>query len=216
MGAYLSQPNTEKHSEDGEGPGAIRYGVSEMQGWRMHMEDAHITKPEVGRGSGMFSIFAVFDGHGGQEVAKFSSKYMTREFERILADKKGDFEAALPLAFHRIDTMLRDEAYSAEIRSLSRDAGSSPAVGGGAARAVGNAAQVKNSIDNSLEEARKKGKLSQKEAMELMVKMMALQRMEKGGAAAGAGESTSFEDATAGELLAQDAPDMMYHILTCT
>jgi hypothetical protein len=44
MGAYLSQPNTEKHSEDGEGLGGIRYGVSEMQGWRMHMEDAHITK----------------------------------------------------------------------------------------------------------------------------------------------------------------------------
>ena len=38
MGAYLSQPNTEKHSEDGEGPGNLRYGVSEMQGWRMHME----------------------------------------------------------------------------------------------------------------------------------------------------------------------------------
>jgi hypothetical protein len=38
MGAYLSQPNTEKHSEDGEGPGSLRYGVSEMQGWRMHME----------------------------------------------------------------------------------------------------------------------------------------------------------------------------------
>ena len=40
MGAYLSQPNTEKHSEDGEGPAnlGIRYGVSEMQGWRMHME----------------------------------------------------------------------------------------------------------------------------------------------------------------------------------
>ena len=38
MGAYLSQPNTEKHSEDGDGPGGLRYGVSEMQGWRMHME----------------------------------------------------------------------------------------------------------------------------------------------------------------------------------
>ena len=24
MGAYLSQPNTEKHSEDGDGPGGLR------------------------------------------------------------------------------------------------------------------------------------------------------------------------------------------------
>jgi len=201
MGAYLSQPNTEKHSEDGDGPGSIRYGVSEMQGWRMHMEDAHITKPGVGKGSGI-SMFAVFDGHGGQEVAKFSSKYMTSEFERILAEKKGDFEAALPVAFHRIDTMLRDETYRAEIRSLSRDAGSesSPAAGGGAGAGARNAAQVRSSIDSGLEEARKKGKLSQKEAMELMVKMMALQRMEKGGAA-GAGDVAGGEEVTAGECL---------------
>ena len=197
MGAYLSQPNTEKHSEDGEGPGAMRYGVSEMQGWRMHMEDAHITKTQAGKGSGAFSMFAVFDGHGGQEVAKFASKYMTSEFEKILAEKKGDLEAALPLAFHRIDTMLQDKAYSAEVRSLSRDAGSGAGAG---ARAAGNAAQVKSSIDSSLEEARKKGKLSQKEAMELMVKMMALQRLEKGGAAKGASETASLEDVTAGEL----------------
>eukprot|EP00277_Geminigera_cryophila_P029539 CAMPEP_0179486590 /NCGR_PEP_ID=MMETSP0799-20121207/62834_1 /TAXON_ID=46947 /ORGANISM="Geminigera cryophila, Strain CCMP2564" /LENGTH=106 /DNA_ID=CAMNT_0021301381 /DNA_START=147 /DNA_END=464 /DNA_ORIENTATION=+ len=106
MGAYLSQPNTDKHSEDGEGPGGLQYGVSEMQGWRMHMEDAHITKPEISKGSSM-GLFAVFDGHGGQEVAKFSAKYMVAEFQKILVDKKGDVEASFPLAFHRIDTMLR-------------------------------------------------------------------------------------------------------------
>ena len=195
MGAYMSQPNTEKSSEDGEGPGGIRYGVSDMQGWRMHMEDAHITKPELNKGSGV-GMFAVFDGHGGQEVAKFVAKYMPSEFQKIAAEKKGDFVKSLPEAFHRMDVMLRDDKHSSEIRSLSRDASAaaSPGAAGAAGAgggAGGSAAVVRSSIDSSLEEARKKGKLSQKEAMEIMLKMMALQRMEKGGAAGGAGKGAA-------------------------
>ena len=40
-----------------------------MQGWRTNMEDAHITK-ESFDGEDK-SIFAVFDGHGGKNVALF-------------------------------------------------------------------------------------------------------------------------------------------------
>ena len=127
----------------------------------------------------------MFDGHGGQEVAKFASKYMVPEFQKIASEKRGDLEAALPVAFHRIDSLLRDPKNAGEIRGMSRDAGgSSTAAGGPAAAGSGggggggagkNAADVRSSIDSSLDEARKKGKLSQKEAMELMLKMMALQ-----------------------------------------
>eukprot|EP00802_Teleaulax_amphioxeia_P016680 Tamp_16804.p1 GENE.Tamp_16804~~Tamp_16804.p1 ORF type:complete len:408 (-),score=90.36 Tamp_16804:212-1372(-) len=202
MGAYLSQPNTEKHSEDGEGPGSLRYGVSEMQGWRMHMEDAHITKPELSKGCGV-GMFAVFDGHGGQEVAKFASKHMPAEFEKIVAEKKGDLEAALPLAFHHIDKMLREEGHAAEIRSLSRNSGTdtSSAAGGAAGGAGGrnNAAMVRSSIDESLEEARKKGKLTQKEAMELMVKMMALQRLDQKAAAGSSADKGGRPSDSSGE-----------------
>ena len=60
MGAYLSQPNTEKHSEDGEGPAnlGIRYGVSEMQGWRMHMEVRFLFS-SVGAWPGDFLFYPV-------------------------------------------------------------------------------------------------------------------------------------------------------------
>ena len=37
MGAYLSEPNVEKISEDG-GSERLSYGVSAMQGWRVAME----------------------------------------------------------------------------------------------------------------------------------------------------------------------------------
>ncbi len=121
--------------------------------------------------------------------------------------------------------MLREEANSAEIRSLSRDAAPSSgaaggAAGGGGAGATGargnHAAMMRSSIDESLEEARKKGKLSQKEAMELMVKMMALQRLDKGagaGSGKGAGackgggaEGSAGEEVTAAGCTANVVP----------
>ena len=44
-----------------------------MQGWRMGMEDAHICNDNIdGQGTG---LFAVFDGHGGIEAAKFCERH---------------------------------------------------------------------------------------------------------------------------------------------
>ena len=69
MGDYLSKPNIERHTDDGENGvvilshnSQIRYGVCAMQGWRKSMEDSHITKLDLGDG---VSLFGVFDGHGG-------------------------------------------------------------------------------------------------------------------------------------------------------
>jgi serine/threonine protein phosphatase PrpC len=67
MGDYLSTPNREKHS--GEGANAqLSYGFCNMQGWRNHNEDTHIIALDFVPGH---SLFCVFDGHGGAEVAKF-------------------------------------------------------------------------------------------------------------------------------------------------
>ena len=68
--------------------GNIRYGVGEMQGWRLNMvsqlntnslwqEDAHISTTNFSSGQ---HLFGVFDGHGGQEVAKFTKS----RYEQIL------------------------------------------------------------------------------------------------------------------------------------
>jgi serine/threonine protein phosphatase PrpC len=39
-----------------------------MQGWRKGMEDSHIAALDI---ENDISVFGVFDGHGGCEVAKF-------------------------------------------------------------------------------------------------------------------------------------------------
>ena len=41
MGIYLSEPKKEKHTDVG-GNNKYEFAASNMQGWRMSMEDAHI------------------------------------------------------------------------------------------------------------------------------------------------------------------------------
>mmetsp|Transcript_17076 Transcript_17076/g.33421 ORF Transcript_17076/g.33421 Transcript_17076/m.33421 type:complete len:345 (-) Transcript_17076:316-1350(-) len=70
---YLPQPITKKNTLVGKGKvkdSDLRWGLSSMQGWRVTMEDAHAhslpirTNPNIG-------FFGVFDGHGGDMVAKY-------------------------------------------------------------------------------------------------------------------------------------------------
>lgn len=66
MGQTLSEPVVEKHGEEG-GDNRLVYALSNMQGWRISMEDAHsavlqLSDTEKGK---LSSFFAVFDGHGG-------------------------------------------------------------------------------------------------------------------------------------------------------
>ena len=76
MGAslvYLEKPKTFKHQIQGKAQAGYRYALSSMQGWRLSMEDAHLCNDDInGEGVG---LFAVFDGHGGIEVAKYCERH---------------------------------------------------------------------------------------------------------------------------------------------
>ena len=103
MGIYLSSPDTKKHSLDGEG-GGVKYGASSMQGWRLNMEDAHISDTAFTPNS---SLFAVFDGHGGPEVAKFCAKYFGQELKKNKKfSTESSIEEALQATFLKMDEML--------------------------------------------------------------------------------------------------------------
>jgi len=73
MGAFLDKPNTEVHSSFGDGNG-LRFGVSSMQGWRVEMEDAHLTDIGLPGSLKDWSAFAVFDGHAGGQVSEYCAK----------------------------------------------------------------------------------------------------------------------------------------------
>ena len=66
----------------------------------MHMEDAHIANGQI---ADKISIFAVFDGHGGAEVAKYCSANFVTELLKNENFKKGDYVMALRENFFKMD-----------------------------------------------------------------------------------------------------------------
>ena len=89
-----------------------------MQGWRKSMEDAHITHLDVIEGE--ISIFAVFDGHGGCEVAMFVEHHLVDELKKNEFFKKGNYKQALTDVFLLIDRMLLSEAGKKELVKISQ------------------------------------------------------------------------------------------------
>lgn len=75
MGVFLDKPKKEKECESGEGNG-LRFALCAMQGWRVEMEDAHAIKIELHPTLKNCSYFAVFDGHAGDFVSKYSSEHL--------------------------------------------------------------------------------------------------------------------------------------------
>jgi len=89
----LSQPVTDKDIHEGpcnNKAGKFKFVHNAMQGWRENMEDAYeiFSPPE-----GSFLAFAVYDGHGGDNVAIKASKYCIKHIideEKFKVVLKGD------------------------------------------------------------------------------------------------------------------------------
>lgn len=117
MGEFLSSANKEKHSEDGEN-NKIRFGSCGMQGWRKRMEDAHIN--DISQCNGRFEIFAVFDGHGGKEVAQFAKEKFTNEFINSPKLKINDVRSAIIETFLKMDDLMRESAGKALLLQFAK------------------------------------------------------------------------------------------------
>ncbi|XP_062852008.1 protein phosphatase 1G [Trichomycterus rosablanca] len=115
MGAYLSQPNTDKSAANG-GNHKVSYGLAAMQGWRVSMEDAHNCIPELDEETAMF---AVYDGHGGEEVALYCSKYLPDVIKEQKAYKEGKLQKALEDAFLAIDSRITTEEVIKELVQIA-------------------------------------------------------------------------------------------------
>ncbi|KAJ3117053.1 Protein phosphatase 2C 2 [Nowakowskiella sp. JEL0407] len=107
MGQTLSEPITDKHTSNGSDD-RLCYGASEMQGWRLSMEDAHITELRLTEDK-RISIFGVFDGHGGAAVAKYAGSHLHLKIAREQAFSLGDYKTALKNGFINIDTDIKED-----------------------------------------------------------------------------------------------------------
>ncbi|KAG0433719.1 hypothetical protein HPB47_019665 [Ixodes persulcatus] len=115
MGAYLSEPITEKCSTDESGP-RVSYGASSMQGWRMTQEDAHNTILNYDKDT---SFFAVYDGHGGSEVAKYCALKLPDFVKSLKSYAEGELTEALCEGFLQFDATLITPDGLSELKMLA-------------------------------------------------------------------------------------------------
>src|SRR4051812_18604134 len=70
---------------------------------------------------GKSSLFGVFDGHGGSEVAAYCAKHFPTFFKKLTEYQAGDFETALKKGFVSFDATLLDQEVVKELRLLRGD-----------------------------------------------------------------------------------------------
>lgn len=115
MGAYLTHPVTEKISSD-EANDHLTCGVSSMQGWRVSQEDAHNCILNL---SENVSLLAVYDGHGGKDVAEYTAQKLPDFIKSTESFKNGDYEAALKEAFLKFDKSLTEPDVIAVLKEIA-------------------------------------------------------------------------------------------------
>eukprot|EP00358_Blepharisma_japonicum_P002568 CAMPEP_0202948246 /NCGR_PEP_ID=MMETSP1395-20130829/13179_1 /ASSEMBLY_ACC=CAM_ASM_000871 /TAXON_ID=5961 /ORGANISM="Blepharisma japonicum, Strain Stock R1072" /LENGTH=262 /DNA_ID=CAMNT_0049650149 /DNA_START=102 /DNA_END=886 /DNA_ORIENTATION=- len=82
------------------------------------MEDAKLTNVQLDSNT---SIFGVFDGHGGSEVAEFVSRHFSRQLLLTPAYREGRLEDALRETFLRMDELLNTIEAKRELVRISRN-----------------------------------------------------------------------------------------------
>ncbi|WFC99108.1 protein-serine/threonine phosphatase [Malassezia yamatoensis] len=117
MGQILSEPIVDKRTSRGEDE-RHAYCVSDMQGWRISMEDAHAAILNLPDDANVtpdqrVSFFAVYDGHGGANVARYAGRTLHGRLAELPEFQQRDWEAALRRAFLKTDEDLRvDPVYA--------------------------------------------------------------------------------------------------------
>ena len=111
MGNYLQEPKTEKTCQTHENTD-FRVTASAMQGWRRKMEDSYEVAVEI---EPDVSVFAVFDGHGGNEIADFCSKHFAEFLKKQESFKSKNYDQALIDTYHFLDEAITNGEYDSEI-----------------------------------------------------------------------------------------------------
>ncbi|XP_055547257.1 probable protein phosphatase 2C T23F11.1 [Wyeomyia smithii] len=108
MGQTLSEPETSKESAFCQND-YYKVGSSCMQGWRIHMEDSHTHILSLPDDPGT-AFFAVYDGHGGANIAQYAGKHL-HKFVTRRPEYGDDVKRALQRGFLDVDdAMLNDES----------------------------------------------------------------------------------------------------------
>lgn len=92
-----------------------------MQGWRMSQEDAHNCESDLCDGC---SLFAVYDGHGGCEVARYTAQQLPGALSSCPRLARGRVHTALRRVFSRHDASLTQPHVVARLKEIAARDGS--------------------------------------------------------------------------------------------
>jgi len=115
MGAYLSEPITNKETQLEENE-ELRVASSSMQGWRVSQEDAHNA---IINFDDHTSFFAVYDGHGGHEVAEYTAKKLPAFIKENKDYQDGNMHKALVDCFVEFDRTIVNRDVVAELKRIA-------------------------------------------------------------------------------------------------
>jgi len=114
MGQTLSEPVTSKETTQYSNNDLL-VSSSCMQGWRIHMEDAHTGYLNLPTDKSA-SYFGVFDGHGGMKVAQYAGNNLHKLLTTQSEYDNGDVPEAIRKSFLQLDqNMLEDKEVRDEL-----------------------------------------------------------------------------------------------------
>ena len=126
MGSLLSVPNLDKDTACAS-TAYVAYGCAAHQGWRTTMEDAHALIPALDDSAAAPSapraFFAVYDGHGGPDVAHYCARHLHRTLCATPEYARGDYARALELAYIATDAQLATPAGQRELAAICQQLG---------------------------------------------------------------------------------------------
>ncbi|CAF2241359.1 unnamed protein product [Rotaria magnacalcarata] len=115
MGAYLSSPICDKDTIASSND-RLAYAASSMQGWRMSQEDAHNAILDF---DDKTSFFAVYDGHGGAEIALYCARHLPDFIKQLASYQEGRLKDALIEGFLKFDSLLLDPNVKEILQTLA-------------------------------------------------------------------------------------------------
>jgi protein phosphatase 1G len=112
--SYLKQCIRKAISEEGKSA-KLWFGVSSVQGWKSTQEDAQLALPEFEANA---SLFGVFDGHNGAEVAEFVAQKLPEIILKNKNYREGKIKLGLQESFMTLDESLLSRESVAELLKL--------------------------------------------------------------------------------------------------
>eukprot|EP00448_Togula_jolla_P034772 CAMPEP_0170621202 /NCGR_PEP_ID=MMETSP0224-20130122/28479_1 /TAXON_ID=285029 /ORGANISM="Togula jolla, Strain CCCM 725" /LENGTH=401 /DNA_ID=CAMNT_0010947453 /DNA_START=24 /DNA_END=1229 /DNA_ORIENTATION=+ len=151
------------------------------------MEDAHVAVSNLKCKKKSYAenpaFFAVFDGHGGREVAYFCRRRLIEVVRNLLTHKVPP-KVALTRAFESMDELLQRREFQSELGRYQQAKSSSST-----AAQKRLCASIRATLESEVEQARSQGSYNEETANTLMNKMVALQKFERKAT----GETNSWE-----------------------